>query len=324
MPTGRGFQHIMGIKAETTLGTVVAVDKKVAYISDTLDQQYQHIQNQALLGTGAPKNSIQSTRQVGGSFQTYWTYALIDPLLKQFFGTHTVNASGDDHYAMDENIDGKGLTIAINKQVSVHEYAGFKLGEMTISGSPTDGVRLGFSGFGMARSLASATNTANVLAALAETSNEMQFHDLTLRIGDLADALAAGDNVQVSGFSLTINRSLKQDQVNSNTLLEALEDGFRTGSLSITLPRHTTDQFITWHTAHTVLQAELAFDNGTDPYKKIRLPQIQVVSAPIPTGGPGLLPATIMFSLHNNLDNANTQTGMTHDQEIRIVEEDGA
>lgn len=324
MPTGRGFQHIMGVKKETTLGTAVATDTKVCYISDTLDEQYQHIQNQALIGTGAPKKSIQSVKTVPGGFDTYWTYKLADPLLVCFFGTHTVVSGGDNYYKMDEEIDGDGLTVAIDRQVSVHQYSGFKLSQMTITGNPTDGVRLAFEGFGMGRSLAPTLNSASVLAALTEPSQEMKFTDLTLRIDDLTGALSSADDIAVSAFSLTINRNLQQDEVNSQTLLEALENNFRVGTLTLNVPRYTANTFLSWHSAHTTLQCELAFDNGTDPYKKIRLPQLKVVSVPVQAGGPGLLPMTITLSLHNNRDDANTQTNFTHDEEIRIFEEDGS
>jgi hypothetical protein len=325
MATARGFQQIMGLKAETTLGTAVAVNYKVPFVSDTFDQQFTHIQNAALVGSGAPLNSIQSVRHVPGGFTAYLTYDLIHPVLKHFFGNYTpVAGAGDERYVMQETLDGLGLTVAINKQVSVHEYAGFKVGEFTLTGTPADGIRYSVAGMATARSLSSVLNTSGVLAALAEPATSARFTDLTLRIGDLADALAAGDNTPVSGFSLSINRNLQQDEVNSNTLLEALESNFRQGTLTLNVPRYTTDQWKTWHDNHTVLQAELAFDNGTDPYKKVRLAQLQVVSAPTPTSGPGLLPITVTLSLHNNLNNANTQTGFTFDAEIEIVEENGS
>jgi hypothetical protein len=183
-------------------------------------------------------------------------------------------------------------------------------------------------GFASARSLASSTNTSSVLAALSEPGTEIQFHDCGgsghVWVGDLSDALGSGDAVSISSFSLNIDRNLQQDLVNSRTLLEALENNFRVGHLTLEVPRYTSDQWLTWHANHTTLQCEMLFDNGTNAYKKIRLPQLKVVSVPVHTSGPGLVPMKIQLSLHNNLDNANANTGFTMDPEIQILEEDGS
>jgi hypothetical protein len=51
MPVARGFQGIAGVVKETTLGTVVAAATKLPLISESLTDQFQHIQNAALVGS---------------------------------------------------------------------------------------------------------------------------------------------------------------------------------------------------------------------------------------------------------------------------------
>jgi hypothetical protein len=323
MPTGRGFQSILGIKAESTWGTAVAADTKLPFISEDLNETFQHIANESLVGAGIRQRASQGPREVAGGFEAYWTYALAQPLLKHFFGNHTVAASADDYYDLQETIDGNSLTVAIAKQVSVHEFAGFKCNELTLTGSPTDGVRIGASGFAKQRSLSSVLNTSASLAALSEPANFVQFHHLVLRIADCVDALASGDAVAVAGFTLTLTRNLEPAMVNSQLPLEALENNFREATLELEVPRYTTDQFLTWQASHTLLQADMVFTSGS-LVKTIRMPQLTVVSAPPNVGGPGLIPVTVSLALASNRDAGNANTNMTFTDEIRILEADGS
>jgi hypothetical protein len=248
----------------------------------------------------------------------YWNYDVRQPLLEQFFGTWTDGDPNEDFYTMDDIIDGKGLTVAINKGVSVHEFAGVKVGSWTLSGSPADAVRWSADVFAQSRSLTSVTNTSAVLAALGEPGDPMQFHDLTLRIGDQANDLASGDDVDVENFSLQINRNMIQKQVNSTTLLEARENAFQDGTLTIQLPLYDSDQFITWHANHTPLQASLIFSAGGNT-KYINLPQLLVVQANPVFSGPELVGYSVPLSLHHNLGGSNGNTDMP-EEAIRIFE----
>jgi hypothetical protein len=319
MPTARGFQGVAGIVKEVTLGTVVAVTTKLPLISESLSDQFAHIQNAALTGSATRGRAIQGARSAGGQLVCYWNYDVRQPLLEQFFGTWTDGDPDEDYYTMDATIDGKGLTIAIEKTVSVHEFAGVKVGAFTLSGSPSDGVRWTADVFAQSRSLTSVTNTTAVLAALAEAGDPMQFHDLTLRIGDQANDLASGDDVEMENFSLAIGRNMIQKQVNSTTLLEARENGFQDGTLTVQLPLYDSDQFLTWHASHTPLQASLIATFGTFT-KYVNLPNILVTSANPVLSGPELVGYTVSFSVHNNAAGDNASTDMDFAEAIRIFE----
>jgi hypothetical protein len=323
MPTGRGFQSILAVKAETAWGTVIAADTKLPFISEDFTETFAHLPNEMLTGAGARARAFQGARTVQGGFVAYWTYALAQPLLKAFFGLHTVNASADDSYDMQETLDNDSMTVAIEKSVSVHEYAGFKVNELMLSGSPTDGVRIAANGFAKSRSLASVTNTTATLAALADPANYIQMHQLVLRLADCADALAGGDAISVASFELSLTRNLEPALVNSQLPLEALENGRREGTLTLEIPRYTADTFLTWHSSHTLLQCDMVFTSGA-LVKTIRMPQLTVVSVPANISGPGLVPLTVTLALANNLNNENALTGMTFDPEIRITEADGS
>jgi Phage tail tube protein len=323
MATGRGFQSILAVKAESAWGTAVACDAKLPFISEDLTETFSHLPNEMLTGAGARARSFQGARAVQGGFVAYWTYALAQPVLKAFFGLHTVNASADDSYDMQETLDNDSMTVAIEKSVSVHEYAGFKINELMLSGSPTDGVRIAANGFAKSRSISSSTNTTNTLAALADPTNFVQFYNLVLRIGDTVDALAGGDAISVASFELSLTRNLEPALVNSQLPLEALENGRRESTLTLEIPRYTADTFLSWHASHTLLQCDMVFTSSA-LVKTIRMPQLTVVSVPANISGPGLVPLTVTLALANNLSNDNANTGFTFDPEIRILEADGS
>lgn len=323
--TSRGFRSSLGIGLESTWGTAVEVDEKLAYISETFSQQFAHNANDALVGSGAALRSLQGTRDVPGGFVAYWTYGLAQSLLTHYFGVLTEEASANDHYDMQDEVDGTGLTVAIPKRVSVHEFAGFKPSELVISGTPTDGVRIAATGMARSRSLTSSTNTQSVLDALTPPAATayMQYYHLVLRVADLADALASGDAVSLGSYTLNLNRNHEASLVNSQFILEPKENNKRLGSLVLDIPRYEADTFLSWHDNHTILQADLTFTSGALS-KIIRLPQLLVVSAPPNVSGPGFVPLTITLSLHGNADNANANTGFTFAEEIRIFEADGS
>jgi Phage tail tube protein len=318
MAENHGFQTIMAVGLESTWGTGVNATQKLPYISDSLDALRRHNQTPAMTGSATMPKSTQGVRVAGGGIETYYTYGLIQPLLQAFFGDHTVDAA-DDFYTYTDLSTGISLTVAVNRGVSIHEYLGYKIGELTLSGAPNDAVKLSLSGNAKNRLVSGTENTSGELEALAEPAEQVLFHELTFRIGDLADDLAAGDNVSISNFSLKMNRNHVVKEVNSTTAEQAKENGFAQGELEFTLPYYDADTWITRQEAHTLLQASLIFTDGTNTHYW-NMPQALVVEAPVPQSDAGMTEPKIKLSLHPNRDAANANTAMTHEEFIRLFE----
>lgn len=320
MPTNRGFQTIMGVGLQNAWATAAAVSARIPYVSDSLEHQFNPIMNAALVGNAARGKSQQGAEVSGGSFTARLTYDVQQPVLEQFFGTFTDETDPtEDHYDYDATVDDSGLTIAINRIVSIHEYIGFKTSTFTLQGSAGEAVTYTCEGMAKDRLISGTTNNAAALTALGDEAGHVVYHEMSLWIGDLANDLTSGDAFSPSQFSLTLNRNLQADEVNSQTLLEALENDFASGQLTFTLPRYDSNQFITWHEAHTSLQAILSFTDGSSTIA-IHMPKLCVVTNPVQQAGAGLAQLPITLDLYNNDDAANTSTDMTFTQHVRIFE----
>lgn len=319
MPTNRGFQTIMGIGLQSAWATAVAVTGRIPYVSDSLEHQFNQIANAALVGTHTRGKPSQGAEVSGGSFTARLTYDVQQPVLQQFFGSWTDGDPDEDYYTFDAETDDSGLTIAINRIVSIHEYVGFKTSTFTLNGTAGEVVTYTCEGMAKDRLISGTTNSAGDLSGLSDEGAHVVYHEASLWIGDLANDLTSGDAVSPSQFTLTLNRNLQADEVNSQTLLEAYENDFASGQLTFTLPRYASNQFVTWHEAHTSLQAILSFTDGTNTIA-INMPKLCVVTNPVQQAGAGLLTLPITMELYNNDDGANSNTDMDFAQMIRIFE----
>lgn len=318
MPENHGFQTIMAAGLESTWGTAVNATQKLPYVSDSLDAMYRHNQSQAMVGSASMPKSTQGQRVAGGGIECYYTYGLQQPILEQFFGTWTDDVGGD-FYTYTALTTGVSLTVAVNRGVAVHEFTGYKINELTLQGSPGEAVKLSLNGNAKTRVISGTENTSGELDALAEPSAEVLFNELTFRVGDLGDALAAGDNLEITQFALKINRNMVVKEVNATTAEQARENGFVSAELEFTLPYYDSDQWITWQEALTVLQASLIFSDGSNS-QTWNIPQCLVVEAPVPQSDAGMTEPKIKLSLHPNRDGANAFTNFAHEEFIRLFE----
>lgn len=298
-PVAHGFESQMGIGTEVTPGTPVVTTQKIPFRSESIKSQFNHIQDNSLCGPAARPKSQQGTLIAEGGFEFHFRYQLAQLILQHFFGSFLVDTPvvGTNTYSLDPSIDGDAVTIAIEKTVAVWEHAGFKASELTISGSPTDGVLIEVDGFAVNTDYASAINTSAVLDALPVPGDFMLFQDMTLRIGDHVDALGVADEFAIADFEININRALDPTEVNSSNRLEALENNFRETTLEITIPRYCAQTFIDFHANHTALQAELVFTDGTNT-KTIRIPNMLTMEFDAEVSGPEFVEHPVTFTCH--------------------------
>jgi hypothetical protein len=311
-PVSHGFESQLGIGTEVTLGTEVVVTEKIPYRSESIKAQNNHVLDNSLCGPATRPVSQQGTLIVEGGFEAHMRYTLAQLIFQHFFGTFLTDTPvvGTNTYSLDPSIDGDGVTLAIEKTVSVWTTLGYKASELEITGSPADGIIYSVDGFGTDQIRNSIINTSAVLDALAIPGDFMLFQDMRLRIGDHVDALSAADDLDISEFTLNINRQLEPTEVNSFNRLEAVENNFRETTLSITIPRYCADTFIDFHRNHTQLQAELFFSDGTNS-KTILIPNMLTMEFDAEIGGPEFTPLTVTFTAHPNNATPAANTFMT-------------
>lgn len=317
MPTGYGFQGICGVGKEGTWGTPVVATQKIPIISSAFTRSFSQVMSHALIGVHGRSMSGRGAAAVAGTLMTHLTYGARLFLLERFFGTFTDNASPPDEYGLDPTTEGVGLTIAVQRGVSVLEVAGFKPNVFTLSGSNADGFHAGFTGMFKSTSISSATNTTTVLNALADPSKHCLYEELTLQIGAIGGALTA---FSPDTMSLTLNRNQVNATVNAYDPLEPLENDFLEGTLQVVLPRHTTDQFITWHQTYVPLMAIISISDGVNT-KEFRINRMIIPTDPSPqVDGPALLKSTINFTLFHDKGNTNAHASFPFLEAARCYE----
>lgn len=311
----RGFQTQASVASETVYNTEVATTTKLRYISDSLDKQFEPIENEMLGGIGSMSTSDQGIASVGGDLLTEWDYRLADILFTRFFGDLTTGA-----FTLTDTIDGLGYTLALGKVVEEHVFTGCKASQLVLSGAPGQAMRCAWSLLPQDRVLGSVLNTQASLDAIVEpAAARVLFHHLAFWIGDTVDILASGDAIKINQFQLTINRNLSQFHANSQTPEQALEDGFQMVELQFTTPLYEDNFFITAHAAHTPLQMKATWTRSATT-KILRAPNMYVVSAPVPVAGPGLVPRTVTVRLYNDLANINSAADMTFVEPLKLFE----
>lgn len=317
MPMNVGFASAAGYGLESTWSTAVAVTNAIKYLSDSMDQTRAKIVRATNRGQGGREANSLTHKVAGGNLTGLFTYELADPWLTHFLGTFTVDVGGDFYTLIDQVTD--GLTVAIDRVVAVHEYEGYVIDAMTLAGSPDIGVTFEWQGTAKQRLITGTTNAAAAVAALAEPAGSVLFHEMTLRVGDMADALAAGDDLSVSQFSLAVNRNKVAQAVNATTRLQSKENGHRDSMLTITLPRYEVDTFLGWEDAGTPLQGNLIFTDGTST-KDLRISHMTVESVPISQSDDSQAEMTVTLRLHENGSAANVNTGFDFVAELALYE----
>ncbi len=323
MAIAHGFSTIMGVGSEVTLGTQVAATQKICFISETLAANIVEVLDNSLCGTAARGLGQPGTREISGGFVFPWRVGLELIPLQKFFGTFTTDSPGvgQNTYSLDNSIDGDGYTVAIDKQVSVYEFAGYKGSSLIITGNSADGIRIAIDGFATELDLNSVINTSGTLAALAEEGNITLFQDTVFRIANLVDALQASDAFSISDFSIEINRGLEPVEVNAHNRTEALENAFRESTLTFTVPQYSSDFFVDAHEAHTTLQFDMVITNGSS-IKTIQSPLLVVTSYSNNVGGPEFVPLEVTCQIIPDPEGLNAfMTLLNANSEIEIIEE---
>lgn len=287
-----GFQTVVAFGPGVTWGTPVACTQWVpARNFNDGNVQFREIEDNVLMGSGVNRTGNQGALDVVGiTSECRLRLQLGNLILSNFFGDLTAGT-----YTFLDSITGKFVTMAVSRGGGsaltpyVREYDSLKMTQLVISSTPDDGSLLTFTADGRNYITNSATNTDTTLRNLIRTGHPNVMHDQwTVWIGDQADALASGDAVLPSEWTITLNR-------NQNVVIvgkyadEPIAGGFGEHELSLTIPNLASVQFDTWRTAHTPLQASFAASSGGRTLTFV-IPNMIISNHTMNVDGPGRIP----------------------------------
>jgi len=320
MATGTGYPAVMGAGKETTFRTGVNMTDRIPYLSESLSEQIQMIEDDVLIGTAGRnalnKGPISFTGKINTETrytQKSGSYFCGNDLLMALAmgGTHTY-ASSVNTLKLGENI-GQFATIAIDKQVAIWEFLSCYFGGFELSSKVGDYLHCDFDvvAYNLLRS-GTENEAAQFTALAASGGKRVLFGDLTFRLGDTADALAVGDNIGLKDFKLSLKNNLSGPQFssldNSATHTDALltrqplRNGFREVTLEFSLPRYESSgwgtQLETWKAASTVLQFKglSSIDSAAKRFE-LNCPHVIIEDIQSPVTGPEVIETTVKCRL---------------------------
>lgn len=319
--TSIGYLTRIGVGEEVVYGTPILTTQVLPSVSESLNDVYAEIPDLSLQGSPIVDTPEKGNFSATGDLVVPMRYLNDFVLLKHFFGEF---AAG--RYDLLPSIQGKALTVAIDKQVlGVWEYPGTKATQIVWT-SNADGVQLNTSMIPGALNLNSSLNTAAHLVTLVQDARLLLHHHLVLLIGTQDHALTpATDDLCVSELTLTLGRPMAIDYTNcSQNPMEPIENDFLNFRLALTFPRFRTqeEQIITWRQNYTRLHASLTYTHPVQARTKtIIIPNLVFVTATAPTTGPGprVLSTEASISQGKDVTTSNLISFQVSDKSLNIT-----
>ncbi len=261
----------VGIKLESVVGTAETANfVLMPWTSFTLNQSYDMIKDESIVGVAFEDLPIQGLRKIEGELSGQLDVLSSETLFEIAFGAVTSKAFS---LPADKNV--KTMTVIATDDLQTYTYAGCFIKKLTIS-SKVDGA-LEFK--------------ADVVGYVAEVRDSDAFPTVAtspgtrlrhidangtgyIRIGDQTDALAAGDNVGLKNIDIEIDwqTTAQYDNTSQSPLLLLSGQGGRPeASVKFEVSRLDSDNWFSWKEGNTALQAELYFYKSATASIKIQL-----------------------------------------------------
>lgn len=332
MSVGSGYADNLGSAIEAASpgwGSPATINNRIPYKSETLSDVIAMIEDRSLRGIAGHDALDLGEKSVTGEVVTDIRYTLksgsyfcgSDLWLSAAMGGAPAYNSGVNTMFLAAS-PSRPVTIAINKQVSIWEFISCMFGGFKISGKVGAELEVAFKVIAYNLLRTGTTNSASNFTALAANGGKrVLFADITtdsartgsFRIGDIANALADGDRIGISDFSLDYNAGLTDSEFctpdnnitvgagvhsDARLTLQPERNKRREVTLDFTIPRYRTDQFFAWMNAGTELQCDIttSIDSAARTFK-ILMPYLKIVDVKADTKDEGMIPVPVKAKL---------------------------
>lgn len=321
----RGFATNTYYKVEAAWGTEVACDRAIPdLLAFPMRTLVEKTDDESLVGSRFRERRILGNVRYQGTLKSYLSYGEIDPLIAAVVAEKAVvQAAGPPQvtrYEPDILASPRSFTLAhrlLEATTNVRRvFVGCRVHRATIAWETGKPLTVELEIVAKSRTDASSVNTDAALDAATKLSSPHVVHTpgvALARLGDRADALGAGDNVNVVSGSLVINDHFAIEDLGAEDLASPVPDGFLEATLSLTLARLDVETYRTWVDANTELQALLEWQESAN-----RIYRLQVGAMTLSDDfgevieGPDLIRPTLNFSLHRAETNNPTFTSWTN------------
>lgn len=225
------------------------------FTSEDMQQGFDTIEDEAIVGHAYKNVPVQGNRHVGGSFSMQLDAISIEPILEAAMGT---NSSGV--FSCDGATNTKKLSVCTLDSVSAKQYANVYIKSLSIKGSAGGKFMVDTELIGVTAEDRQAVGSYPASPTDIGTFFVFNHGGGTgyFRVGDQGDALASGDNQSIDDFELSLECGFDEQYTNSQTTLTpifGMTPPQWTGSFKVA--RHEDNTYLTWRDSFTSLQAAL-------------------------------------------------------------------
>ncbi len=322
----------------STWGTAAAVSDSDAllFLSEKITRTREHLPDDSA-GQAFYAGSDRGLITCGGDLSAYLRYSGLEVLLAMAMGAAGVPAQQDSTAAylhglrMAGDSDGLFGTLCLYKGAGCHEYAGTKVDGFTIEGEAGQPLKVTFNLIAddLDINTTSGTNTAAAMAALATPGrgNRVLFRQGQFLIND-ADgaALAGGDAIAPSRFSLSFKRNLAGDHLagGDDRIAEPACSGFPELSLTLEFASYTSDTYLSDLGADTRKKMAISFtgDQIESPYSyslELLMPHLVITNAEAAVDGAGKIAHPVTLALLATETERNGMSGITAPLALNLI-----
>jgi hypothetical protein len=247
----------------------------VPHTSHTLKQKPVLVMDDGIVGLAFDPTPQLGYYEISGTITFNLDKVSIKPFLEAALGT----VAGTNPYVYSNTaVNAKLFSIQTDDGVAVREYGDVYCTNLKISSSVGQNIVAEVTVFGIVQE----DRTGNTWSGTVAMPNPpMVFHEISTtgycRIGDHADALAAGDNQTIQDFSFELVTGLAPQYDNSRLSLAPVFGMVKpevTGT--VTLSRHAVNTFLDAQDNVTKQQLEIYAYRGATEYMIIRVPNFIV------------------------------------------------
>ncbi len=345
MTNALGIKTIMGMAKESSYGTALDATDRILLKSEGINFDYSDALHDYLHGGAGIPGMERLFEPVSGSFECYVPYTVksgsdfvsADLILALAMGNPNWDSGQDSNQIVfldDLNVFG---TIAYNKYSTTNVWevisAMVKSFSLTCSLDSPMVMTTEIAAQDLLIGATTVNQGSELIALPTNVPNLVQLRHFVFRIGDQGGAMAAGDTIGISSFTINVNNNLTDhqqtttDNASSHTEpehpIQPVRNGFREVTLEIVIPRYGNDTFFDHVANDTNLQAEIfATQPSSSEEFDILFPNLKIMGDPqVPVAGPDALSQTITFKAlkrNSNSDLLFSDGATTDDGEMWI------
>tara|TARA_Y100000310_G_scaffold146471_2_gene145819 strand:- start:1637 stop:2770 length:1134 start_codon:yes stop_codon:yes gene_type:complete len=329
MVISRGFLVKVGLKKGATWGTAIDCDvagQGIQMLTEGISSASNLLDDESLTGTADQEPGVTSSQTFTGTIEANMQYS--SPVLSTLIAMAMGRAdspvsplgisSGSEKpypyymsYRLGDNVEGYFVSLCIDKQASskIHEYDSVKVNGMTITGAAGEFVKISFDLIARKLNVDTTTTTTLAAATVSTPKKFVRFEDFQFRLAAASGgALAAGNQIYPTSFSITLNNNLVGDltSLNAPYVDEPIRDAAREITGSFEIPKYEDTTIETQFLGNTTTKMDIRarstdqiIEAGGGPYYyafEMFMPAVLISDAQRPVTGFSKVPAPFSFT----------------------------